>query len=255
MEIQIKKTIRAGNSSAVTLPKSWLNKEVRVELIKKSSEIILWEVLERLNKSIRLDDIIGIYLTGSYARGEESNESDVDILVLTKETDKEMISEGIYNILIVSKALLDYKLKFDLFPMGQMIRESKPLLNSDYIESFEIKVTQKNVNWYIRTSEDKIKLIDLVLKKGLKKISLNVVYTLVLRIRTLYIIEKIIKNEKYLKKDFVKLINRVSGNKVAYAGYLKVKKGINGDNVDVIIIKRLQDYLKKQLKDVKKIVL
>jgi len=255
MDAQIKKAIKSGNSSAVVLPRSWLNKEVRVELIKKSSEIILWEVLERLNKSIRLDDIIGIYLTGSYARGEESNESDVDILVLTKETDKEMISEGIYNILIVSKALLDYKLKFDLFPMGQMIRESKPLLNSDYIESFEIKVTQKNVNWYIRTSEDKIKLIDLVLKKGLKKISLNVVYTLVLRIRTLYIIEKIIKNEKYLKKDFVKLINRVSGNKVAYAGYLKVKKGINGDNVDVIIIKRLQDYLKKQLKDVKKIVL
>ena len=36
MEIQIKKTIKSGNSSAVILPKSWLNEQVRVELVKES---------------------------------------------------------------------------------------------------------------------------------------------------------------------------------------------------------------------------
>jgi len=30
MEIEIKKAIRAGNSSAVILPRAWLSKEVRV---------------------------------------------------------------------------------------------------------------------------------------------------------------------------------------------------------------------------------
>ena len=45
MEIQIKKTVKAGNSSAVVLPKSWLNQNVRVELIKKTPEIMLLDVI------------------------------------------------------------------------------------------------------------------------------------------------------------------------------------------------------------------
>src|SRR3989344_4393278 len=99
---QIKKTVKSGNSSAVILPRSWLNKEVRVELIKKTSETILLEVIKVLREHLDLKEIIGIYLTGSYARGEEDENSDIDILVLTKDIDRKMIREGIYNILIIS---------------------------------------------------------------------------------------------------------------------------------------------------------
>ena len=38
MNMEIKKTVKAGNSSAVILPRAWLNQEVRVELVKKSQE-------------------------------------------------------------------------------------------------------------------------------------------------------------------------------------------------------------------------
>ena len=72
MEIQLKRAVRAGNSSAVILPKAWLNQEVRVELVKKTPEIILSDVIEIAKKYIELSSIIGIYLTGSYARGEEA---------------------------------------------------------------------------------------------------------------------------------------------------------------------------------------
>ena len=102
---QIKKTVKSGNSSAVILPRSWLNKEVRVELIKKTSETILLEVIKVLREYLDLKEIIGIYLTGSYARGEEDENSDIDILVLTKDIDRKMIREGIYNILIISSEL------------------------------------------------------------------------------------------------------------------------------------------------------
>jgi superfamily I DNA/RNA helicase len=46
-----------------------------------------------------------------------------------------MISEGIYNILIVSSKLLNQKLKENLLPIGPMINEAKALLNSDYLNS------------------------------------------------------------------------------------------------------------------------
>ncbi|MEK6952380.1 MAG: nucleotidyltransferase domain-containing protein, partial [Nanoarchaeota archaeon] len=145
MNIQIKKAIKAGNSSAVILPRAWLNKDVRVELIKKTPEIILSDVFSIINKYVELKEIIGIYLVGSYARGEEDENSDIDVLVLTNNTDKEVIREGVYSILIMSSELLRQKLKRDLFPVGQMIREAQPLLNSNYLSSIEVNITKKNI--------------------------------------------------------------------------------------------------------------
>ena len=62
IEAQIKKTVKAGNSSAVVLPKSWLNQQVRIELVKKSEKDILKDSLDILEDHIRLEEIIGIYL-------------------------------------------------------------------------------------------------------------------------------------------------------------------------------------------------
>ena len=102
MEIQIKKAVKSGNSSAVILPKSWMNKEVRVELVEKSPEKILSEVLNIVGNYLDLKKIIGVYLVGSYARGEEDEGSNIDILVLTDDLDRKMISKGEYNVLILS---------------------------------------------------------------------------------------------------------------------------------------------------------
>ena len=90
MEAQIKKAIKAGNSSAVVLPRSWLNKEVRVELFRKTPEIILSDVINIARKYVDIKEIIGIYLVGSYARGEEDDSSDIDVLIITK--DKKIIT-------------------------------------------------------------------------------------------------------------------------------------------------------------------
>lgn len=258
MEIQIKKAIKAGNSSAVILPRSWLNKEVRVELLKKTSETILLDVINIVKRYIYLGDIIGIYLTGSYARGEEDENSDIDILVITHNIDKEMISEGIYNILLVSSELLKQKLNQDLFPIGQMIKEAKPILNSTYIDSLEVKITKKNIKWYLDTTEDKLnlvkKIIDKMKKKDRKDLSDRVAYTLILRIRTLHIIKKLIKNEDYSKKDFIRLIKNISKGTNAYERYLAVKNSLEEkDGISIEETERLYEYLKNQLADVKKL--
>ena len=81
METLLKKTIKSGNASAVVLPKAWLDKRVKVELIDKTSEIILHDVLDIVKSSMDLSEIIGIYLVGSYARGDRTNLSDIDILI------------------------------------------------------------------------------------------------------------------------------------------------------------------------------
>lgn len=256
MEAQIKKAIKAGNSSAVILPKSWLNQEVRIELLKKTPEIILSDIIRIVRNYINFKDITGIYLTGSYARNEEDKNSDIDILIITKNIDKEMISEGIYNILIISSELITQKLKTDLFPIGQMIREAKPLLNANYLSQIKVEITKRNVEWYIKTTKDKLRIIRQVLdwaKQKNKKYAEDIVsYTLVLRIRTIHIISKIIKNEEYSKEDFIRIIKNVSKGPNAYERYLAIKKNSEEKKgISVIEAERLYEYLKNELANIK----
>lgn len=256
MEIQIKKAVKAGNSSAVILPRAWLNKEVRIELVNKTPEIILSDTLEILKKNVPLKSVIGIYLVGSHARGEEEKDSDIDILVITNNIDKELIQEGSYSILIVSYQLINQKLKKDLFPVGQMLREAKPLINGDYIEDLEIKVTKENVKWYIDTTKEKLDIIkeymDDVREKNKKYLQDKIAYTLILRIRTLEIIKKLIENKDYSKKEFIKLIKNISKGNNAYERYLASKNSHKEENrLTIGEAERLYRYLEKDLKKVK----
>ncbi len=259
MEFQIKKAVKAGNSSAVILPRAWLNKDVRIELLKKTPEMILIEIIHIIKKHILLKDIIGIYLSGSYAREEEDKNSDIDVLIVTNDINKEIINEGIYTIITISLESLKKKLKEDLLPIGQMIKESKPLLNSSFLNSLEIKVTKNNVKWHIDTTKDKIELIGKIidkLKKN-KKIYVNdkIAYTLILRIRTLYIIKKLIENKNYLKKEFQEMIRKVTGGINNYERYLAVKNDLeNEDKASLEEIEKLHKYLAKQLLEIKKLI-
>lgn len=257
MQIQIKKAVKSGNSSAVVLPRAWLNKEIRVELMRKSKETILNEVLDILRRHIPLEEVIGIYLVGSYARNEETDESDIDILVLTDSVNKELIHEGIYSITIISSKLLNYKIENDLLPIGPMIKEAKPLFNSAYIEQINIKVNKKNVNWYIETTRDKLEIINKAINKleGVKYIPDVLIYTLVLRIRTLEIIERLINNKKYSKKEFISLINRISGTDAVYKSYVAIKNNvIKSPGVRIESVRKLYSYLENDLNRVKKMI-
>src|SRR3989344_3897571 len=140
-----------------------------------------------------------------------------------------MIKEGSYNILAVSLNLLKQKLEHDLLPVGQMIKEAKPIINSELINSLEVKVTKRNIKWYLDTTEDKLKIISKVIELAKKRklmIGDAVAYTLVLRARTLYIIKKLIRNEAYSKREFVGLIRSVSGGNSAYDSYVIYKNNL-----------------------------
>jgi len=259
MEIQIKKAIKAGNSSAVILPRAWLNKEVRIELVKKTPEIILLDTLEILKKYVPLKSIIGVYLVGSYARGEEDENSDIDLLIITDDIDKEIITEGIYNILIASYQLVNQKLAGNLFPIGPMIKEAKPLLNEEFIEDLEIEVTKKNVKWYIDTTKKKIEIIKEYIDNAKKAKDKNkrylgdkIAYTLILRIRTFEIIKKLIQNKDYSKREFIKLIKNISNSNNAYERYLASKNNLKEESrLTIDEAEKLYEYLKEDLEKVK----
>ena len=257
METIFKQTIKSGNASAVVLPKTWLNKKVKIELIDKTPEIILYDVLEIVKSKIDLSEIIGVYLVGSHARGDKEDLSDVDILVISEKTSKEVIKKGDYEILIVSLDLLDYKLKENLLPVGTMLKESKPLLNNKFLREIKMKIkaTKKNVKWFLETTNDRLRTIkgsiDRIEKsKPDGKLSDVIAYSLILRLRTLYMIDCLRKNKDYNKDEFIKLVKQISGSLTAYERYVYLKNNFKDKRLLLVsegrkLYEYVNDYLKK----------
>src|SRR3989344_1988967 len=83
--------------------------EEKIETEKPPKDTTLHDVLHIVKSSIDLSEIIGIYLVGSYARGDNTYTSDIDILIISEKTNRELIKKDGYEILIVSLNLLHYK--------------------------------------------------------------------------------------------------------------------------------------------------
>ncbi|MBI2044764.1 nucleotidyltransferase domain-containing protein [Candidatus Pacearchaeota archaeon] len=220
----------------------------------QDQDTILQEVLDIIKEDIDLSEIMGVYLVGSYAREDYTEKSDIDILIITEKTDLELIKNENYEILTISLDLLNYKLKEDLLPIGTMLKEAKPLLNSNFLSCLDIKVTKRNVKWYLETTKDRLKLIkesiDTIKKKKPNgKLSDIIAYSLILRLRTIYMINCLKENKPYHKSEFLELVKKVSGSLVSYDRYI-YEKGSEDHKRELPLSEgeRLYEYLKEYLK-------
>ena len=78
--IETKIVQRFGNSGHIVLPKRYIGKRLRFIAESKTFGDIKSEILEILKPY--LENILGVYLYGSYARNEQTISSDADILVI-----------------------------------------------------------------------------------------------------------------------------------------------------------------------------
>ncbi len=250
----IKNTIRVGNSAGVLLPKEFLNSQVKVVLQPLNIEK---DILEILLKEKILKNILGIYLIGSYARKEQTIESDIDVLAITDSINKRIEKEK-YDILLVSKKIVDEKMKKNIFPLLPMMMEAKPIINKELLNQYiDTSLTKKNLKWHIDTTKSAMRVVKASIKLSREMGLLEgdaTSYSLILRLRTLYIIDCLRKNKLWNKKEFLKLIKKIAGSLIAYEEYLKVK-----NNEEKILYKlpineaeKLMNYVSKEVKNVEK---
>lgn len=229
-QIGIVRSIRIwGNSAGVLLPREWAGKEARITLIDRSPEIRK-EVFDML--SPYLEDILGIYLTGSYARNEQTGESDIDIIAISNKTKKEIIS-GKYHVSIAT--LEGIKKTLDARPELILPRldEARIILNKSLLEELKSRKIDKNsFKEFTEESRRIIKInkgfIELDKEQGFKDLdSVNLVYSIVLRLRGIFLINKLLKKEKYKKKDFLKWIEKEIGREAekVYCVYSRIRDG------------------------------
>jgi len=208
METITKQTREVGTSAGVLLPRSWLNKQVVVTLFEPSKEKILQDIIICLFEHDLNEEVKGIYLYGSYARGDSDFNSDIDILIITQNTNK-LVNYNNYEILLVSESSFSKNLPNNLNYLS-LLKEIKVILNKELIEKYKIK--KYNFNIKINLSE-----ITGVFKINQESINMckdnnlnlpdGVVYSVVLRLRELYLMKCFLSRKNYYKKDFLESIH------------------------------------------------
>ena len=248
----MRKATALGNSSGVLLPREWLDKTVVVTLAEPSADEITNDVVRILLENKFLEDTLGIYMTGSHARKDKiSIESDIDILILTNSINKE-IKKGKYSIVLISESNLKKSLEENPMYYYPMIYESKTLVNNKLIESYKYirKLNIKNYITSTKTALKKVKeIISMDKKLGRKKTGDSVAYSLILRLRSFYILKSISNKELWKKEGFLSLIRKITGEKEIYERYNEVKnKNSSKDNTVLIEdAEKIIKYLEKEI--------
>ncbi len=243
----IKQAFRFGNSAGIILPISWKDKKVVVKLIEKS---ISQEIIEILEEADLLKNTVAIFLAGSYARGEETESSDIDIMIITDIINKQ-IKKGKYEIIFISKKNLDESIKKNIY-LASLINEAKAILNVSLLEDYKEKIKEIS----IKKSLDEIKSMTRINEKMIiideeskKNVLDETIYSLVLRLRELYLIECIKNSKKPTNKEFLNLIKKVGSNE-SYNAYLRIKNNLKSKTtIPTTEAKSLISEIKKRIKD------
>ncbi|MBS3071729.1 nucleotidyltransferase domain-containing protein [Candidatus Pacearchaeota archaeon] len=236
----IKKAFKLGNSAGVLLPIEWKDRKVRVKLIEKS---ISQEIIEILEEKDMLKNTNGIFLVGSYARGEETEKSDIDILVITDDINKQL-KVGRYEIVFISKEKFENSIKKSIY-LASLINESRAIMNEAFMKDYKSKT--KGI--LMKKHLDEIKSVTKINENSVEIdeelgeiVSDETIYSIILRLRELYLIECLRNSKNYSNKEFADLIKRIATQE-SYNAYLRIKNDLKSKRV--IPVKEAEALIKE----------
>jgi len=254
---QITKTVvKSGNGGAVWVPKNWLGKEVIVILPEKPKLDIREKIMHTLKPYLK--DIVAVFIYGSYARHEETKESDIDVAVITK--DRPLLIKIKQPKLDITAFQLDKFIKIiRKHPVMyyQIVQEAEPLINTYILDELKnIKVSNENFKKYIDETKKHIESnkelleIDKLDNKYIK--SYSVIYSTILRLRGIFITTCVLNKKKFSNKGFEEwLTKKGTTNKefmLYYSTYRAVRDNKSAKNIKIKIsdVEKLLEILIKE---------
>ncbi len=227
-EIVEKEVVRFGNGSIVYTPKKWIGEKVLVILEEKPVDIKA-EVIEALKPY--LGNVEGAFLFGSHARGEATEKSDIDVLVVA---DRRLgiAKTGRVDFLVKTKEGLIEGMKTDptLF-LHQAITEAQPILNGALLEELKATRIKPDFRKFLDSTLSAFKRTKEILGRQQKEfLDTNApVYSLVLRMKTLFIIQCYKKGIVFSNKGFVQNLIRHGFSEAQAMEFLDVYRAERDD--------------------------
>lgn len=225
----IKKAVQIGNGAAIYVPKEYSGREL-VVLLPEGLDEIKKRVLNLLIDY--MPNIIGVYLFGSYARGEHEIGSDIDVLVITKEKDDSIKKAlaGIDSRVMPLKGVKEAIKNAPLLIMP-LIKEAKVLLNPLLIEELKSsKIDFKKFSWNFEDIKRIIKIVHGFTELDDKKSSSSFIYSLIMRFRICYIMECLLKNKRFSNQGVEAVLSEYKFTKEEIKMFFNIYREIRDDS-------------------------
>jgi len=237
---------KVGTSAGIILPIKLLGATVKVSVLEEPVNPLVdsMRILERHKLS---SDVLSVVLVGSYARGENEVGSDVDVLIVSGESNV-VIEEGRYSIVVVSRDRLEREIGRDVVYCS-MVYEGVALVNGRLLDELKkVGIADEVLKKFVRETRVALrkakKMIRIDKKLGNKKTGDSVAYSLVLRMRSLMILEKIRNGGKFRKRELV----RVVGGGM-YERYMVVKGGKRGSGTSILEAENLIEKIEGMMNE------
>ncbi|MDO8459931.1 MAG: DUF2080 family transposase-associated protein [Nanoarchaeota archaeon] len=238
-----------GNGAHVFVPKEWVGEQITLVRPKKRS--LRERILDTLEPY--LESITGVYLYGSYARSEQEEDSDVDLLIITNK--KVKIREKGFEILSLDKKEIEKAIKLEPLLMYSIFSDCKSIINSGLIEELKSLYTPKLADFsdFLADCERLVKINGEFIESEKEKYFSGdaVIYSLVLRMRGLFILKSLLESKIYTHKSFKHWISKNLPEIDFNSLYLAYKLSKNEKKINFKIkvedIKQLLEFLKKEI--------
>lgn len=184
----IREVTPIGNGAHVFTPKDWIGEEiVLIRVVKPSLKERVLDILTPYLENIR-----GVYVYGSYARGEAEKESDIDVLIIANK--KFSIKEKGFEIIVLKEEDIIKALEISPVLIYSALAEAKPIMNAELLEKLRKRYKPNTTYFksYIKETKNMIRINEEILDP----------YSLILRLRGIYIINQLLKNDVYSHKKF-----------------------------------------------------
>jgi len=209
---------RYGNSGGIYLPSSWIWGTVEVAIItgppKPEKDI-------PLAFAERMEHIVSILLYGSYATGEHTQGSDIDVIVVTDNHIKDLKPpEGLrgmnYDIRIMSADNIRKAAERDIL-LSKSLEDAKAVLNDSFLDELRSIKPKGSLRERIGLAKSSLEIMKALFEAGGDNASL--IYPLIMRIKEMLLMECALNNRKYSLKF---LENRILAKGISKQEYRKL---------------------------------
>lgn len=239
------------------MPRGWLGQKVVVILPNEPKMDVRERIIHTLEPYLK--DITAVFIYGSYARHEETEESDIDVLILTKDKSVKIeIKEP--NMEITSFQLYKFRIAVEKYPIAyyQILQEAEPLINGNVLDELKnINIRKYALRKYLIEAKEHLKsnleLIKLDKLEGSYIKSYSIIYSLLLRLKGIFIMKCILNKWKFSNKLFQKWLIRNGIKKQCYAQFYSIYKAIRDNKnsnklkIQISITEKLLEILKKEI--------